>query len=183
MEQLHKTRYITRLVLFIAVTAVIELIGLPQPATGPLVNFMLILTTLLLDVYGGLALGCLTPLLALLRGQLPIILAPLVPLIMTGNALYVIIFYLLCCGGREKNLPLGWRAFGGLLLAACAKFAWFYMAIRYLLPLWLAHPLPDNILTIMLGPQLLTAAIGGAAAILFYTLLWQRKIIFIGKAR
>jgi hypothetical protein len=171
-----KTVKLTRLVLLIAITLIIGMIGLPQPLTGPLINLMLVLTTLITGVTGGIVLGCITPLIALTRGQLPPVLAPFIPFIMSGNALYILLFG--ACCNRRCGLPLrSWRAWLGVVTGSAAKFIWLFVAARLLMPLLLAKTLPEAILAMMTLPQLITALIGGAAALLFHALLVQRRVL------
>ena len=65
------TRSLTRFVFLTALTLSIEMMGLPQPFTGPLINMMLIITSLIINPGAGVILGLFTPILAALRGQLP----------------------------------------------------------------------------------------------------------------
>ncbi len=172
----RKTLLLTRLVLLIAITLIIEMVALPQLLTGPLVNFMLVLTALITGMTGGIALGCITPLIALMRGQLPAVLAPFVPFILVGNGLYILLFTAFC--NRRCGLPLrSWRAWLGLLLGSAAKFAWLFSAARLLMPLLLAKSLPEKVIAVMTFPQLVTALTGGTAALLFHALLVRRRII------
>jgi len=162
--------------LLIAITLIIEMIGLPQPMTGPLVNLMLVLTTLISGISGGIALGAITPLIALIRGQLPPVLAPFVPFILCGNALYVLLFGAL--GSRKSASPLqSWRAWVGIILGSTAKFLWLLLAARLIMPLLLSRTLPEKIITMMTLPQWITALLGGALALLFHALLLRRRIL------
>ncbi len=87
-----RTLFIARMGIILALTLTLQVAGLPQPVTGPLINAMLLLTAVLFGNVAGVLLGCLTPGLALVRGQLPLALAPMVPFIAVGNALLVFIF-------------------------------------------------------------------------------------------
>lgn len=174
---MRRTQYITRLVFLITITLAVEWIGLPQPATGPFVNFMLILTTYLLNVYAGMLLGFITPVLALVRGQLPVILSLYVPFIMAGNAIFVFIFHIISRNKSGSGSEWSWRKWLGLFLAATVKFMWFYITAHLFLPLLLTHAVPEKILAILTFPQLITAIIGGTLALLFHALLVQRKIV------
>jgi hypothetical protein len=178
MERIMKTQYITRLMFFIALTLVIELVGLPQPFTGPLVNAMLILTTLVLQPAAGVILGVLTPTVALLRGQLPPGLLPMVPFIMTANALLVLSFAvirnLLKPFFHAKPILFSVNAWLALAGAAFLKFVWLYFSAKLVLPLLLGSMLPKPFIVMMALPQFLTALAGGALALVIYTLLQQR---------
>lgn len=89
-----KTIFISRLALLVSLSLAIQVAGLPQPITGPLINMLLFLTAAMLGWIAGVILGCLTPLAALIRGQLPAVLAPLVPFIATANAILVLVYFL-----------------------------------------------------------------------------------------
>jgi len=170
-------RTFTRLVFFIAMTLAVELIGLPQPVTGPFVNLMLVLTTLILNAYAGTILGFVTPLLGLLRGQLPAPLAPFVPFIMLGNAGLVLGVALFIHRPSSSPQPLGWRPWAGVAAGALIKFGWLFVSARHLLPLLFARPLPPALVAMMTFPQLITALAGGFLAILFHALLIRRRIV------
>jgi len=158
----------------LSITLVIQLLGLPQPVTGPMVNFMLIITTLMVSATGGAVLGCLTPLLAVLRGQLPAPLAPMIPFILIANLAYVALFAWIM--DRQADTATRFYLRNGLavLTAAVLKFTVLYAAARILLPLLLGKSLPHALLSIMALPQLLTALIGGGFAVFFYR-VWRSK--------
>jgi hypothetical protein len=173
-----KTQYITRLVFFITLTLVIELLGLPQLFTGPLINTMLLLTTLVLQPAAGVILGVLTPTVAVLRGQLPPVLLPMVPFIMTANALLVLSFEvirnLLKHFVHAKPILFSLNAWLALTVAAFLKFALLYLSAKLVLPLLLGRNLPGPFLAMMAFPQFLTALTGGVLALVIYSLLHQR---------
>jgi len=143
-------RTITRLALLLALTLAIQAFRLPTVVTGPLVNFMLILTTILTGTIGGVFVGFITPWIALLAGILAAPLAPAVPFIMAGNAVYCLIFGLL-----KKTKTGMWLA---VLPASVVKFCVIGGAASYLLEL------PAPLTQVLLFPQLINALIGGAAA-------------------
>ncbi|MBN2412284.1 ECF transporter S component [candidate division KSB1 bacterium] len=173
---MSRTNYITRLVILISLTLIIEMIGLPQPVTGPLVNMMLILTSLLLNITGGVIMGCITPLAAVIRGQLPPFLLPMVPFVVIGNVLLVVAF------GFFKNIlkyqklthtnpfysVADWT---GLICGAFIKFIWLYFSATIILPVMLHKNLPGEAIALMTTPQLVTALTGGAFALFMASLL------------
>jgi hypothetical protein len=173
---MRKTIILTRLVFLLSITLTVELIGLPQPVTGPFVNFMLILTTLIISTGGGLVLGCITPAMAVLRGQLPAPLATMVPLIIIANLLFVTSFALL----RSNQLKPAYRFYlrNGLAVSAAAivKFAVLYLAAQFFLPFILGKTLPAGLVSLMALPQLITALVGGWFALFFYQ-MWQKKYL------
>ena len=169
-----QTLTLTRLMFLLSITLVIQLLGLPQPVTGPLVNFMLFITTLMVSATGGAILGCLTPLLAVLRGQLPAPLAPMIPFILLANLAYVALFAWIM--DRQANAAARYYLRNGLAITAAAALLVIvlYAAARILLPLLLGRTLPPALISIMALPQLLTALMGGGFAVFFYR-LWRRK--------
>jgi hypothetical protein len=170
-----RTKFITHLVISISLTLSLEVIGLPQPITGPLVNMMLILTTLILNPPAGIILGCISPLVAVMRGQLPAILLPMVPFIAIGNALLVLIFGTLRKKYHSAKQPLvspiNWIA---LLSGSTIKFLWLYGAARIVLPIFLGVHLAPNFVAMMALPQFITAVIGSTLALAIYQMLINR---------
>lgn len=152
------------------------MIGLPQPVTGPLVNMMLILTSLLLNIMGGTILGCVTPIAAVIRGQLPPFLIPMVPFIIIGNALLVTVFgyvsSILKFGKLYNPNPFysiaNWT---GLITGSFVKFIWLYISATIILPVLLHKELPAEAIALMAAPQFITALIGGIFALLIANML------------
>jgi hypothetical protein len=170
-----RTKFITHLVILISLTLCVEMLGLPQPVTGPLVNMMLILTTLILNPAAGVSLGCISPLVAVLRGQLPAILLPMVPFIMVGNALLVLVF-----GALRKKYPpatapllspINWIA---LVAGSAVKFLWLWGAARIVLPVFLGVRVEAKFIAMMAMPQFITAVIGSILALAIYQTLKDR---------
>ncbi|MBN1541079.1 ECF transporter S component [candidate division KSB1 bacterium] len=168
---MKRTRLFTRLVILITLTLVFEMIGLPQPVTGPLVNLMLILTALLLNTGAGIILGTVTPLVALLRGQLPPILAPMAPFIILANAAYIFAFMHLSASSRRRHHRPGPRTWLALIAGAGIKTALLYGAARLILPFLIGRDLPEAAIAAMSLPQLFTALVGGGAALAIYPTL------------
>ncbi len=154
-RNISTTRWITRSAILLALTLAFQMIGLPQPVTGPAVNAMLILSALLAGPASGVIIGCLTPIIAWQRGILPPPLGPMIPFIALGNAVLVILFALL----RKRHPVLGVAA------GAVAKFAILAAAVQ------LVVSVPPPIAAAMGFPQLITALAGGAIALLAYRVL------------
>lgn len=125
-----------------------------QGITGPLINAILILTTVWFGTSQAMVVGLLPSLIALSRGLLPLPLAPVVPFIMAANCLLVLIFAQL----KTKNFFLA------IFSAATVKFFFLYLVSQVLL----ANLLPEKFLTpasqMMSWPQLVTALTGGLIA-------------------
>lgn len=167
----NSTLVLARLAILLALTLMVEMIGLPQPVTGPLINMFLFLTVLLLNIKSAVLLGCVTPLVALWRGQLPPLLAPMIPFIIGGNTLLVITF------GLSRRQWYRWFNFKIFLvqilgetlpvvLSAFLKFLFLYSAARFLIPLIFGKQLPEKLLVMMALPQFLSALFGGIFAII-----------------
>ncbi|MFZ5518508.1 MAG: ECF transporter S component [Candidatus Zhuqueibacterota bacterium] len=159
-----KNVFIARLAILVSLTVGIQLAGLPQPITGPMINALLLLTAALVGVIAGITLGCLTPLLALIRGQLPAILAPMVPFIAVGNALLVLTFFLIYRAKSSGRAESDWQMYAGLIAAAVVKFVFLLLSARHLLQLIFDYEIPDTFIVMMSTPQLITALAGGAIA-------------------
>ncbi len=173
-----QTQKLTRIVFFIAITLIIQALGLPQPVTGPLINMMLLLTTLILGPLSGMALGAITPVVAAFRGQLPPLLIPMVPFIIVSNALLVSIFALvasiLCKQFGKENLLINPGCWIGLLAGSVVKFLWLYMSAVFLVPLFFGKELPEPVVVMMALPQFITALFGGILAFVIFQLLKKR---------
>ena len=96
-------RWVSRTAVIFALTLVIQMLGLPQLITGPLVNAFLLLATMFVGVSSGIIIGLFTPWVAFSRGILPAPLGPMIPFIMLGNATFVIVFFLIT-QRRENNI-------------------------------------------------------------------------------
>jgi len=169
MKFTKKTLFISRLSLLVSLTLIIQIAGFPQPITGPLINAMLLITTSLIGCIGGVTLGCLTPIIAILRGQLPPILASLVPFIAVGNSILVIVFFIVNYRLKIKvNQIRRFQVYFAIFSAAVAKFLFLVSTVKIIFPLILMHQVPQKYITLLMIPQLFTALIGG---IIFLTLL------------
>jgi hypothetical protein len=141
--------------LLLAVAMVAPLLRLPQLFTGSIVNATLLVATVALGPRAAVTLGFLPSAFALMSGQLPARLAPLVPLIVTGNALLVVVFH----WARRR----GWWV--GVVAAAVAKFCWLFGTTSLLsVAIGLAGSAATLALTLMGWPQLVTALSGGVIA-------------------
>ena len=175
------SKNISRLIFLIALTLTFEMLGLPQPITGPIVNMMLLLATLIISPLAGCILGLITPLVAGLRGQLPPLLLPMIPFIISANVALVLVFFgtrrFLAQWLAEKNVLLSIPAWSALVLAALIKFVILYHAARFILPMYLGKELPEAIVAAMSLPQFLTAILGGALAFLIFRMLQSRSLV------
>ena len=134
-----------------------------QFVTGSCVNAVLALTTLLVGLWSGAAVALVSPFCAFLLGIGPQLL-PIVPAIAVGNIVFVVLLWALT---RRKGAPLERQAIGWLA-AAVGKFLALYLIVVQLLCRVLSLPQPqsDKFSAMFSWPQLVTALIGGAVALL-----------------
>jgi hypothetical protein len=126
-----------------------------QWLTGPLVNTMLLLTAALVGPLEAAILGFFPSPIALMSGLLPGAFAPMIPFIMTGNAIYILGFHFL----RNRSAALG------VILGSTLKFCFLILTARLIVAPFLPAS-PASTLSLMMGlPQLFTALIGGAIAL------------------
>ncbi|MDQ7794358.1 MAG: ECF transporter S component [bacterium] len=151
-------RALTRIGILLALTLAIQMLRLPQPITGPLVNAMLVLAAVMVGVLGGVIIGVLTPWIALANGILSPVLAPAIPFIMAGNAALVLVFGAAArvgahCGRRFERVS----QVGGVLVGGFVKYLVIAGAVRLLVDVPAAVALQL--------PQLFTAWAGGVLAL------------------
>jgi hypothetical protein len=161
-----KTLFITRLSVLLALTLAFQMTGLPQPVTGPVVNAVLFLSCGLFGPLTALVLGFLTPVAALVRGQLPPPLWPLVPCVAMANAILSLSFHALHKGPSPRSAWMGWMsAVISIFIPAVLKFAFLSFSVKILLPHFLGRPLPPPLILVFTFPQLFTALAGGLLAL------------------
>ena len=153
-----------KLIIFAVLLAIS--IGLPafvhmQWVTGPIINASLLLAVVLIGPMEAVVLGLMPSAVALSAGLLPLPLAPMIPFIMIGNAIFIAVFYYL----RNQNYALR------LGLAALLKFAFLHFAVVLIMNGFLADPLVSKLMIMMSWPQFFTAVIGG---IIIYPLIKSR---------
>lgn len=81
--------------IFLAVLLAVQLVGLPNPVTGTLVNALLLFVLLRLGARYALMLGILSPIGGIVSGHLPAPLYPVLPVIMTGNLLMLAGYFII----------------------------------------------------------------------------------------
>ncbi len=149
-------RWLTRTALLLAITLAFQMLGLPQAITGPAVNAMLLISGTYVGGLGAVIIGLLTPWIAFLRGILPPPLAPMIPFIMLGNAIFVIAYVI-----TRGKLGKGYAGSGiGLIVGAIAKFLILSSAVRLIVSV------PPSVAKAMQVPQLYTAVLGGVIAVI-----------------
>jgi uncharacterized membrane protein len=162
----NNSLFITRLAVLLALTLVFQMIGLPQPVTGPVINALLLLACALFGPWTALVLGFLTPLAALVRGQLPLPLWPLAPCVAAANGVLIVAFHAIRRGFRTGSGNGRWiTAFVSILLPALIKFGFLAFCARWLVPRLLGHALPPALVIAFTAPQFFTALAGGLLAL------------------
>ena len=139
-----------------------------QFVTGSCVNAVLALTVMLVGLWSGAAVALLSPFFAFLLGLGPLLL-PIVPAIAAGNLVFVVLLWALT---RRRGAPPE-RQIAAWLVSAVGKFAALYLIVVQILcrVLPLKQPQIDTFSAMFSWPQLVTALIGGAIALLLTPLL------------
>lgn len=172
-----KIRWITETAIMLALLVTLQALTKPmgQLVTGSCVNLILAVSALFGGVMSGLTVAVISPILAYMLGIAPQILT--VPAIMAGNAVYVLLLALLTdkTGKNILRQAIAW------ICAAAAKFAVLYLIVVKLIcgvlaeDLLAAGTLKAPMLNVLPAtfsfPQLITALVGGAAALLIVPVL------------
>lgn len=172
-----RIRWITETAIMLALLVTLQALtkGFGQFVTGPCVNAVLAVSVLVGGLSCGIAVALISPVLAFLLNIAPQILT--VPAIMAGNAVYVVLLYVLADHSGKKP----GKQVVALLAAAAAKFAVLYvivaklicgvMAQQLLASGALKEPMLQALPATFSWPQLVTALIGGAVALLIVPVL------------
>ena len=146
-----KIKFITYSAVLLAIAALFPALKFPQYITGPVVNFVLILSTYILGTAGGVFVGCFTPWVAFLAGLMPLVFLP--PIIMVGNAIYTLSF-----GLFKKYRWTG--MISGVIVGAIFKYAFLSFSVTHLVKA------PPKLIQMLSLPQLFTALAGGILALI-----------------
>ena len=172
-----KIRWITETAVMLALLVTLQALtkGFGQLVTGSCVNAVLAVSVLVGGWGTGLTVALVSPVLAYLLGIAPQILT--VPAIMAGNTVYVILLRLIA---GEKGAS-GAKRIVVWLAAAIAKFATLYVIVVKLVcgvmaPALLEsgvmkEPMLKALPATFSYPQLITALIGGAVALVIVPVL------------
>jgi hypothetical protein len=170
----RNTKFWVRLASLLALTLIVQMAGFPQPVTGPLVNALLFIVTELLGLWAGIFIGLLTPVLALFRGQLPALLAPMVPFIAVANTALVILF------GLTRKLkhrnPVFRFPWPGIILSAGVKYLVLLAAVKSMVPAMTGSHFPSEVEYMMAMPQFLTAITGGVVYVVLMKFINKLKV-------
>ena len=172
-----KIRWITETAIMLALLVTLQALTKPlgQLVTGSCVNTILAVSALVGGLGCGLTVAVISPILAFLLGIAPQILT--VPTIMAGNAVFVFLLSVLA-DKSGKNLVKQGIAW---VVSAAAKFVTLYvivvkiicgvMASSLLASGTLKEPMLKALPATFSWPQLFTALIGGAIALLIVPVL------------
>ena len=167
-----KIRWITETAILLALLVTLQALtkGFGQFVTGSCVNAVLGVAVLVGGLASGVTVALVSPVLAFLLGIAPQILT--VPAIMAGNTVYVLLLHFLA-DRTGKNLvkqAIAWIA------AAAAKFATLWVIVVQIICGVLSEsllaagtmkpPMLQALPATFSWPQLVTALIGGAVALL-----------------
>ena len=172
-----KIRWITETAIMLALLVTLQALTKPagQLVTGSCVNTVLAVAALVGGLGSGLTIALISPVLAFLLGIAPQILT--VPAIMAGNAVFVVLLSLLAdkSGKNIVKQIIAW------ICAAVAKFAVLYgivvglicgvLSENLLASGALKAPMLKALPATFSWPQLITALIGGAVALLIVPVL------------
>ncbi len=141
-----------------------------QWITGPVINAIFILALFLVGIRSALVICLIPSLMALSGGLLPAVLAPVVPFIMIGNAIFVLAvdwFYI-----QAKDSSKGYWL--GIIIGAVLKFAFLFLSVSWITKLLIKKELAAAVAQMMSWPQLATAVLGGMIA--FAILKWLKRL-------
>ena len=172
-----KIRWITETAVMLALLVSLQALTKPlgQLVTGSCVNAILAVAVLVAGLGSGVTIAVISPVLAYLLGIAPQILT--VPAIMVGNSVFVVLLSLLAdkSGKNIAKQIIAWLA------AAAAKFAALYAIVVWLICGVLSEsllasgamkaPMLKALPATFSWPQLITALIGGAVALLIVPVL------------
>ena len=172
-----KIRWITETAVMLALLVCLQALTKPmgQLVTGSCVNAVLAVSALVGGLSCGLVVALCSPVLAFLLGIAPQILT--VPAIMIGNTVFVVLLSLLAdkTGKKLVKQAIAW------VVAAFAKFAALYAVVVWLICGLLSQslidagvmkpPMVQALPATFSWPQLFTALIGGAVALLIMPVL------------
>lgn len=162
-----KALWITRTAVFTALLIVMQALTAPLGntlLTGAIVNFILIATVMICGLASGVTVAAISPACAKLIGIGP--LWSLIPFIIAGNIVLVLIWNYIGNHSFGKEYV---RNITAAVIAALGKFIVLYLGIvRFAVPLLLQLPEPQA--SVISGtfsiPQLFTALVGGALAVI-----------------
>ncbi|MDD4607095.1 MAG: iron hydrogenase [Patescibacteria group bacterium] len=155
-----KTNTLAQFSTLLALSAILPLFH-QQTVTGPLVNAILFIATIMLGVPSAMLIALIPSVIALSVGLLPAILAPAIPFIMLSNVLLVLIFNSL----KNNNYWLG------IISASLIKFGFLFISSHFIIKTLVQIPVAQKVSAMLSYPQLFTALIGGMLAYIILKLM------------
>lgn len=138
-----------------------------QLITGSIVNALLFISASALGLESAFLLCLIPSLISIYTGLLPLALAPMIPFIMTGNALLVLVFSKLTNPSASLRARNFWA---GAIPAAFIKFI-FIWSVGMILANSVLHGISKTVLLMISWPQLATAIAGAAIAFSFLKII------------
>lgn len=177
-----KIRWLTETAVMLALLIALQALTKPlgQMVTGSCVNAVLAITVLMTGMHSGIAVAIISPVFAFLFGIAPNFITVLP--IMVGNVCFVALLRLIA----GKSHKPGWQQPVALAAAAGTKFIVLYLLVVKVICgvasssllgkkvgdiVVLAPPMMKMLPTMFTWPQLFTALIGGAVALLIVPVL------------
>ncbi|NTV88852.1 MAG: ECF transporter S component [Clostridiales bacterium] len=160
---MNKARFLTRTGLLLAVAIAFQLLGrflgpYNNFIVGPVINAVLIIATAAAGIWSGIAIAVIAPLISAFTNKAaiaPVILA-FSPFIISGNIILVLSYFFLA----RKN------KYAAIATGAVLKFGFLFGAIMIFTSLMKLNPkITATLVALFSWPQLVTALIGGAIAI------------------
>ncbi len=165
-----KTLWMTRTAMLIALLLVLQSVtkGAGQYVTGSCVNAVLAVAALVSGIGSATAVALVSPFAAFMLGIGPQLL-PIVPAIALGNLVYVEVFWSIA----KKYKLMSVRGVIAWLSASVCKFLTLYLVVvKLLCNVLTLKPQQITTFTAMFSwPQLVTALIGGGAALLISSMV------------
>jgi len=145
--------------IFLAIAILAPYFG-NQFITGTFVNAMFFIAVVMVGIEYAFFLCLIPSLISIYTGLLPLILAPIIPFIMTGNAILILIFNKF----YKKNFWLG------AIPASFAKFI-FIWSLGMILATSVLKNIAPKVMLIISWPQLVTAIAGACMAYIFLKII------------
>lgn len=152
-----------QLSIFVAIVVVAPYFS-NQLITGSIVNALLFISVSVLGLESAFLLCLIPSLISIYTGLLPLALAPMIPFIMTGNALMVLTFSKLTL--RQGSGQATRSFWFGAIPAALIKY-FFILSVGMILANSVLHGTAKAVMLMINWPQLATAIAGAAIAFLF----------------
>lgn len=176
MNNRKKIIGITQTAIFIALLLVVQTVTKPmgQFVTGGAVNFVLIAAVMLGGLYSGITVAAVSPFFAFMMGIGPIIF-PLTFAIAVGNIVLVLSWHFVTSSSKITVMSDFLKSIVATIIGAVLKFLTLYFGVvHFIIPVFLTAIAEKQVvaLTAMFStPQLITALIGGAVAVLALPLI------------